>query len=113
MRSRFFGRATLIVTLLVVLLITVFGCLLFFLPQGREGIVAELKGTDKADELVCELPPLLKQSPPSFGFITWRYKVRATYEFVPNTRRIINSVEAKPPPPTSMMMIPIGGVPAW
>ncbi len=112
MRNVFLGRATLAAALLVVLLIVGFGSLLLIVPTAKEGIVAELKATDKPNEFVCEFPPVIKRAPPSFGFISWRYTVRANYDFGADSPGIHSWFQANPPPPTSMMMIPMGGVPA-
>jgi hypothetical protein len=110
MRKRFLGSATLMVALLV-LLIAGFACLLLFVSTAKQGIVAELKATDKADEFACEFPPVLKSAPPTLGFISWRYTIRLTYDFGADSLGMHNSLECSPPPASRVMMA-IGGAPA-
>ena len=111
MQNRSLGRVALIMScVLVILLVTGFACLLLFLPIAKEGIAGELQATDKADEFTCIVPAVLPKIPPTFGFISWRYTIRMSYDFGVASSGIHNTLEARPPP-TSTIMVAIGASP--
>jgi hypothetical protein len=110
MRSRFSVKALLVLLIVVFLLGAGVGFLLLPGSTATRVIPAELRSTGKANELTCVFPQVLQKLPPTFGFVSWRYTIRASYDFGVAGSGMHNTFEANPPP-TSTIMIAVGAPP--
>jgi hypothetical protein len=103
--SRIFKRFRLIAFVTAILLIATVSFLLLYSESAVTIVPGELKLISNDRSKTCLVfPAVTKRPPPSFGFVSWKYTIRASYSF---SKVGSGSMTADNPPPETPLIIQI------